>query len=239
MKITDIKTEQGNDKYNSRFANDGGRYDQPIISVTFDDGVTVEIDDTSCGDFGSRIDYTMTISNGRKLCAHYGSMLPECERYTDFREGDEDDPTGTIENYLSEVKKETGYYPPVETIAETQLKKIKAAMNGLIIDYKIDRSALIDNGAVYYMNGNDGTDFDWQMNERLCEFYVFFDESEMGAVKILVGKDGTAEAFVFPNGEATGTKEDLGYLMTEEEAENLKEWLITNRDERGIWDAKI
>ena len=116
---------------------------------------------------------------------------------------------------------------------------IKATMNGLIIDYKIDRSALIDNGAVYYMNGNDGTDFDWEANGRLCEFYIFFDESEMGAVKILVGKNGTAEAYVFPNGEATGIKEDLGYLMTEEEAENLKEWLITNRDERGIWNAKI
>ena len=121
---------------------------------------------------------------------------------------------------------------------------IKAVMNGLIIDYEIDRSSLIDDGAVYYMNGNDGTDFDWEANRRLCEFYTFFSESEMGAVKILIKKDGTAYAFVFPNGKATGIKEDvgyedMGYLLTAEEAERLKDWLVDNRDSKGIYDAKI
>lgn len=26
------------------------------------------------------------------------------------------------------------------------------------------------NGAIYYMNGNDSTPFDWNCNNRLCEF---------------------------------------------------------------------
>ena len=35
---------------------------------------------------------------------------------------------------------------------------------------EVTDSMLIDNGAIYYMNGNDGTDFDFSMNDRTCEF---------------------------------------------------------------------
>lgn len=35
---------------------------------------------------------------------------------------------------------------------------------------EVTDSMLIDNGAIYYMNGNDGTGFDFSMNDRTCEF---------------------------------------------------------------------
>ena len=60
-------------------------------------------------------------------------------------------------------------------------------MNGLEFKREIERifkvarkmypsitdDMLCNNGAIYYMNGNDSTEFDWNMNDRLCEFFVF------------------------------------------------------------------
>ena len=37
----------------------------------------------------------------------------------------------------------------------------------------IDRTELIDNGSVFYMNGNDGTYFDHHTNRHSCEFSVY------------------------------------------------------------------
>ena len=38
---------------------------------------------------------------------------------------------------------------------------------------------LYTNGAIHYMNGNDSTPFDWNCNNRLCEFLIFH-KNEMG-----------------------------------------------------------
>ena len=52
---------------------------------------------------------------------------------------------------------------------------------------------LCGNGAIYYMNGNDGTEFDWEMNGRCCEFYLFYKETEMGFLKVFVNDDDTID----------------------------------------------
>ena len=44
---------------------------------------------------------------------------------------------------------------------------------------EVTDSMLIDNGAIYYMNGNDGTDFDFEMNDRTCEFMSFYKSSDL------------------------------------------------------------
>lgn len=33
---------------------------------------------------------------------------------------------------------------------------------------EITDSMLIENGTIFYMNGNDGTNFDFDMNDRTC-----------------------------------------------------------------------
>ena len=46
---------------------------------------------------------------------------------------------------------------------------------------------LEENGTVYYMNGKNGTEFDWHVNDRLSDFMVFYDdEDKLGAVKASV-----------------------------------------------------
>ena len=48
---------------------------------------------------------------------------------------------------------------------------------------EVELKMLEENGKLYYMNDIDGTLFDWQMNERLCEFMSFYNESGMGLLR--------------------------------------------------------
>lgn len=52
------------------------------------------------------------------------------------------------------------------------------------------------NGAIYYMNGNDGTSFDWEANSRLCEFYIYY-KSELGFIKVCVKADETVDTYAY------------------------------------------
>ena len=55
----------------------------------------------------------------------------------------------------------------------------------------VSPESLEDGGKIFYMNGKDGTEFDWFVNGRLCPFMVFYDdEDNLGAVKALVAKNG-------------------------------------------------
>ena len=60
--------------------------------------------------------------------------------------------------------------------------KVARSMCPNITDDMLD-----SNGAIYYMNGNDSTPFDWNCNNRLCEFYVFH-KNEIGFIKAFVWK---------------------------------------------------
>lgn len=59
-------------------ANNGGGYSQPYggILVALENGeyLTVTVDDMSCGDFGSRIGWTIDSSDSRRWCGCYGTM---------------------------------------------------------------------------------------------------------------------------------------------------------------------
>lgn len=67
------------------------------------------------------------------------------------------------------------------------LNEIKQIIKQNISKYlsKVQLSDLEENGAVYYMNGKNGTEFDWYVNDHLPSFMVFYnDEQNLGAVKL-------------------------------------------------------
>ena len=50
---------------------------------------------------------------------------------------------------------------------------------------------LEEGGKVYYMNGKNGTEFDWFVNEHLPSFMVFYnDRDNLGAAQAYVYVDG-------------------------------------------------
>lgn len=97
---------------------------------------------------------------------------------------------------------------------------------------------LYDNGKIFYMNGNDGTDFDYHMNGRLCEFFIFY-KNEMGFIKVFVEADGEINGYIyFDEGQAPGQK--LKSLsIDKEDVLYLKELLEHNADQQSLWDVGI
>lgn len=108
-----------------------------------------------------------------------------------------------------------------------------------IIDEIREEYPIIGNeldGKIYYMNGNDGTDFDWNCNGRVCEFMVFH-ENEMGYIKLLVNNDNGVNVYVYQDGGMNPTQE-----LTKHYDKNpleLANFLYRTFDKNGLWDESI
>lgn len=96
---------------------------------------------------------------------------------------------------------------------------------------------LHSNGAIFYMNGNDGTDFDWNANEHTSEFYMYHS-NEIGFIKLYVNKGDTYTAYVYPNGEMSAMETIRGDL-NEGDGLYLATLLYRKADREYIYDAII
>lgn len=85
-----VETSELNPFASAETAYNGGGYFQPYTALEAEDGTRIEVYDTSCGDFGSRIEVVFYLSDGNVHRVHYDSMdgeerdveLPvECHRY--------------------------------------------------------------------------------------------------------------------------------------------------------------
>ena len=67
------------------------------------------------------------------------------------------------------------------------LNEIKKIINDNLKLYlpHVKANDLENDGEIYYMNGKDGTEFDWYVNDKLPPFMVFYnDETNLGAMKL-------------------------------------------------------
>lgn len=104
---------------------------------------------------------------------------------------------------------------------------------------KITDDMLCENGAIYYMNGNDSTPFDWSVNDRLCEFCMYHKD-EAGFIKALVNKNGSVDVYVYENGEMFPTKK-LHYSINTEATHMLFLANLMNNiaDRQGMYNKSI
>ena len=68
-----------------------------------------------------------------------------------------------------------------------QIFKVARNMYPNVTDEMLDA-----NGAIHYMNGNDSTPFDWNCNNRLCEFFIFH-KNGVGFIKANVNSNNKGE----------------------------------------------
>ena len=93
------------------------------------------------------------------------------------------------------------------------LNEIKKIIKQNIIEYlpEVKLEDLEENGAVYYMNEKNGTEFDWYVNEHLPSFMVFYnDKQNLGAAKLLIYTNGEVVLYIY--GEKEGLKIWKNYL---------------------------
>lgn len=97
------------------------------------------------------------------------------------------------------------------------------------------------NGEIYYMNGKDGTEFDWYVNDKLPPFMVFYnDEANLGAIKLLLYNDGSIVIYIYDENGKKLIKEVNEQLSVDEaEIFELAVILRNEADDNNIWGAGI
>lgn len=97
------------------------------------------------------------------------------------------------------------------------------------------------NGTYYYCNGNDGTEFDWDANQRICEIRV---ENEDVDFEFFVRKDGSVEGYVWKHDTndiilrlQDINDEDL--VVSEGSAREFAEVLQGMMDDQGLYDEPL
>lgn len=114
------------------------------------------------------------------------------------------------------------------------LNQIVNIINEVREEYPIIGNEL--DGKIYYMNGNDGTAFDWNCNERVCEFMVFH-ENEMGYIKLMVYKDNLITIYVYADGGMHPTKELERHY--DKNPLELANFLYRTFDMNNLWNEPI
>lgn len=105
---------------------------------------------------------------------------------------------------------------------------------------EVTDDALMDGGAIYYMNGNDGTEFDFFANGRTCEFEQFYKSTELGCIKAYLTDTGVLSGYLWKDeGKARGVELDEKQLTDPETAEAFAWYLENEFDGNGIYDAEV
>lgn len=123
------------------------------------------------------------------------------------------------------------------------LNEIKEIIKQNINEYlpEIKSSDLEENGTVYYMNGKNGTEFDWYVNEHLPSFMVFYnDEQNLGVAKLLIYANGEVILYIYGDKGNKVIKEvKTSIEVAENELFNLAVILKSEADDKSIWEASI
>lgn len=123
------------------------------------------------------------------------------------------------------------------------LNEIKEIIKKNLNEYlpEVKSSDLEDNGTVYYMNGKNGTEFDWYVNEYLPSFMIFYnDEQNLGAVKLSIYTDGGVVVYIYGDKGNKVIKEiQTSIEAAENELFNLAVILKSEADDKSFWDASI
>ena len=103
----------------------------------------------------------------------------------------------------------------------------------------ITDNTLYDNGGIFYMNGNDGTEFDWICNQRCCEFYLFDKSTQMGFIKVYVNDNDTLTGYMYlEEGNGEPIKLPTKNLL-KGDALYIASVLYREADKKGIYDDNI
>ncbi len=105
----------------------------------------------------------------------------------------------------------------------------------------VKMSDLEKDGAVFYMNGKNGTEFDWYVNDHLPCFFIFYNDKEnLGAVKATLYTDCGLSIYVYGDrGHAEPVEMNYTVDADEKELLNLAVLLAKNADAKKVWDDDI
>lgn len=106
---------------------------------------------------------------------------------------------------------------------------------------EVKPSELEENGMIYYMNGQNGTEFEYYVNGHLPSFMVFYnDEKNLGALKLLIYNNGEILIYIYGDKGNKLIKEiSTSIEASSDEIFKLAIILKNVADNNKRWDASI
>lgn len=124
-----------------------------------------------------------------------------------------------------------------------KLKDVKQIINENINKYlpNVKSNDLEENGTIYYMNGKNGTEFDWYVNEHISDFFVFYnDEKNLGALKLTLYSDGNILIYIYGDkGNKLIQKIETSIKFSAKEMLDLVVILKYEADDKKIFNDSI
>lgn len=121
-----------------------------------------------------------------------------------------------------------------------KIKKVVDSSRELYLPH-VKNNDLEDDGSIYYMNGKDGTEFDWYVNDKLPPFMVFYnDEANLGAIKLLLYNDGRVIVYIYDEkGKKLIKKVNTNLNVDKKDIFELAVILRNEADDKNIWGKSI
>lgn len=105
----------------------------------------------------------------------------------------------------------------------------------------VKSSELENDGAIFYMNAQNGTEFDWFVNDRFPFFMVFYnDKDNLGAVKLALYHTGEVRVYLYGEKGKDFVRMEKAYLDIDKTAMlKLAAVLTYQADDKKIWNGNI
>lgn len=126
-----------------------------------------------------------------------------------------------------------------KNVAKKAIATIEDKLNAELKLAGIDEKDLIPG--TFYMNGNDGTSFDWKVNDSTCEFSKFYKSTKMGAIKAyVIYRDNQyyIQGYVYKT-DKTFSGEKFDSEKTWIDGDLFAGWLQRNLDNKNKYDEII
>lgn len=101
-------------------------------------------------------------------------------------------------------------------------EKVVAYINKAKEKYNISNDMLLENGSIYYMNGEYNTAFNWDCNYNTCEFMCFYKKTTGNCICVYVTTEGQIKGCVFLEPGYNKVYDEIISLETENITENEK-----------------
>lgn len=144
-----------------------------------------------------------------------------------------------VNEIVTETSKSANFENSVNRIL-CEIKKIVDKDMALYLPH-VKSNELEDGGAVFYMNGQNGTEFDWYVNDRLPYFMVFYsDKDNLGAVKLALYNTGEVQVYLYGENGKKLIKTEMEHLDIDKiDLLKLATALTHEADDKRIWDRNI
>ena len=120
-------------------------------------------------------------------------------------------------------------------------EEIKKVFDRQIEKFGISEEDLLQG--IYYYNGNDGTEFDIEMNDKLCEIGRVYNDKydNYFAIKLNLRKNGTLEIYTYPctTNIQKCFENEIARFVSLEEFNEFASNLCEYTDDKKVWDAVV